>query len=360
MANLRAPYTKGEEVIMHNDDEQFRPPDLKHDAKPLETIDEYNERMGISPINFEDEDSTVAAKPKPLQAKKSKHKSIAYSKSLAILLLLICVIAIWEITTTIYQHKTALSDSDWKKLSALIKKEHKKGQPILVAPFWTTPIAYKHLGDRIDLNLASLSDVDRYKEVYLISAYGKKHPWLKGQKPFKEWNEGKIRLALFKKVPVEVIFDIRDRIKEAKVEITSPQTACRPSPRGFECRGRKYWVGKKLAEVGHKAYRCIYAHPIASKKISIRFDKVEIGKELVGYRGIDDFASRRLGKGNVMLDIYLDEEKIAKIVHHNDAGWKQFKANTEKYLGQRRTLRFEISTDNPAYRTFCFHAELRK
>jgi len=94
---------------------------------------------------------------------------------------------------------------------------------VLFAPLWVEPIGRLHMGADLDLELALLSDVDRYSRVWQISTRGGRHPFLQKEKPTQSFSFGPILLSLFEKQSQAVLFDFTRRIRQAQVERVGDQ-----------------------------------------------------------------------------------------------------------------------------------------
>jgi hypothetical protein len=268
----------------------------------------------------------------------------------------------WESVTTWIQHATAVQRQDWEMAAQQLRQHHRPGDAILVAPDWAGPAARAHLGGLLDLELATLSDVDRYARVWELSIRGARHRWLRALEPAQSWQPSRVTLGLYQKPAATVLFDFRDELPRAEVALVGAgRQPCRWNGERFRCtRDRWSWVGVKIGEIDHRPRRCIYAHPHDGSILRISFSNVPLGSALVGYTGIDDYDSRRAPRAAVHLQVLIDDQRERAIRQQNHGGWKRFELDTSERAGARHRVRFEISTEDARYRTFCFHAEVRK
>jgi len=266
----------------------------------------------------------------------------------------------WEATATLLQHAATPSAADWRAAVERLKQERKRTEPILVAPAWVEPLGRLHLADQLTLEQHLLSDVDRFDRVWELSVRGRRHRWLEPLRPVKQWELGGVTLSLFEKQPKQVRFDFTAKILKARVNRQGPKAAqCSRRGRRFVCNPSWNWVGPHLAEVGHRPYRCIYAHPMDGHVMRITFPSVKLGREVVGYTGIDDFDNRKRGDKPVTLRLYVGPRLIGTIVHQNHWAWRRFTLSTAQVSGQTHPVRFEITSEGAYARTFCFAAEAR-
>lgn len=269
----------------------------------------------------------------------------------------------WETATTVLQHRRAVEHEDWHKAVALLREKHRAGEPVLVAPEWAAPVARQHLAGLLPLELASLSDVDRFPRVWQLSMRDETHPWLRGLAPTQTFSRSRVTLSRYDKTPAQVLHDFRATLPRASVALVSDRRRTQCAKRGerFVCGPAPWsWVGLKLAEIDHRPYRCIYAHPVAEARLRLTYPAVPLGRKIVGYTGIDDFASRRGEKAPVYLQVFLGDTLARTIKQANEGHWTRFEVDTGTQRGEEQPVRFEVTTEDPRDRTFCFHAEVRR
>ncbi|MCB9555439.1 MAG: hypothetical protein H6707_04995 [Deltaproteobacteria bacterium] len=278
------------------------------------------------------------------------------------LLSLVVAVALAEATALWLQKSATPSEQDWQRAVTALDGQRKAGEPILAAPFWVQPLAYRYLGQRIDLALAGVSDVDRFARVWQLSIRGAQHRYLAARQPSQTLQFGGVTLTRYDTAkPAAVLFDFRENIAQANVETVGKITSsCRWSGDRHRCRFGWSWVGSYLAEVDYRPYRCIYAHPSEGERLRISFPAVPIGGSLRVYTGIDDFDNRKRSTADVELSISIAGSPAKTIRHRNEWPWHSETIDTSSHQGQRQPVRFEVSA-TPAYaRAFCFHAETRR
>ena len=270
----------------------------------------------------------------------------------------------WETGATLIQHNEAATDEDWKKAAEKVRAERKPTEPVLFAPHWADPMGRAAMGPSLELDMLTLSDVDRYPRVWQLSIRGKRHPWLEGLSPSRSFSEGQVRVDVFDKEPAEVLFDFtRSMLKAAKVERQGRDLVqCPLRNKRFRCDPRQgwNWAGPHLAEVGHRPYRCIFVHPVDRHVMRVKFPAVKLGRSIVVYTGIDDFENRKRAKLPVQLTVTVNRKPVGSTEHKNDSGWQRYTADTSRYAGQTHEVSFEVAAKGAFARTFCFSAEARK
>ena len=246
----------------------------------------------------------------------------------------------------------------------MVRAERKPAEPVLFAPHWVDPMGRRHMGESLKLKMLTLSDVDRFPRVWQMSIRGKRHPWLKGLAPSKTWNVGQVKVEIFDRKPATVLFDFtRSLLKSARVERQGHKlTRCPLSNGRFRCDPKQSWnwVGPHRAEVGHRPYRCIFAHPVDRQVMRVKFPSVRLGSSLVGYTGIDDFENRKKAKLAVLLTVNVSGKVLGSVEHRNEWAWRKFSLDTSRYTGQTHEVTFEVAARGAFARTFCFSAEARK
>lgn len=341
--------------------DEFSPP--TDDEAPLELDAPAGFRSSDVPDEEDQEDREDARRPGRSSGTAPPGRPRRLHKVLAVLVLLLVAV---EVSATLIQHGSAPREAHWRAAASKLAAVREKGEPVLFAPAWVEPIGRLHMGDQIDLELLLLSDVDRYRRVFEVSVRGERHPWLQGERPKQEWELGQVRVALYERAsPAEVVYDFTRRIAEAQVamigrevrrcgwEAARNRFACDPA-RGWN------WVGPHLAEVGHRPYRCIYAHAVDGHVVRITFPAAVVGRNLVAYTGIDDFENRKRSDVSVVLKIFIGPKQLYVIRHQNRWGWRRFAVDTKAFAGQTHPVSFEVSTPAAFARTFCFSAETRK
>jgi hypothetical protein len=283
-------------------------------------------------------------------------------KAVVLLLALLGLVG-WEVAATLIQRGAAPTQNDWKAAAAAVRSERKADEPVLFAPGWVEPLGRLHLGDQLSLEQQLLSDVDRYARIWEVSVRGARHEWLASLEPARSWDYGAVTVALFTKPAQKVLFDFTAKILEARVDRHGPRHAqCRRQGDRFSCDPQQSWnwVGPHLAEVGHRPYRCVFAHPVDGHVIRIAYPAVPMGGAIVGYTGIDDFENRKRADKPVTLKVYVGPRLVGVVVHQNRWAWRRFTLETKEITGQTHPVRFEVSAEAAYARSFCFSAEARE
>jgi hypothetical protein len=269
----------------------------------------------------------------------------------------------WETGATLIQHYGAPRAKDWQSAAAKLRTLRQRGEPLLFAPHWVDPLGRQAAGDQVDLELLLLSDVDRFSRVWQMSVRGANHPLLKDLAPAERLRFGAVTVSRFDKPAEEVLLDFTRSVRRATVERAGERVVrCPWEKTRFACDPveRWNWVGPHLAEVGHRPYRCIYAHPADRQVMRITYSAVPLGNTLVVYTGIDDFENRKRSKKSVLLRVKTGEELLGQVEHRSDWPWHRLVLDTRARAGKRVPVRFEVTAEGAYARTFCFAAEARR
>ncbi|MBW2731479.1 MAG: hypothetical protein JRH20_03745 [Deltaproteobacteria bacterium] len=348
-----------------SDKDLFLPPDVEENPLELETADiiDHPAQVPDLELNTSGDGPPLPAGALAGAASKRAGTSLPLTRGVALLLLLLLALVGWEVAALVLQQRNAPGEAHFKAAVAKLTKEKGKARDaVLVAPAWAEPTMRQYLGTHVDLKLATLSDVDGFARVWELSMRGARHPWLeKIAAPTKSWRFGPLTLARYDKNPAKLNFDFHEKLSSAHVSVEPGTPKCRRVGKRFVCSPQRWnWVGSYLAEVGHRPYRCIYAHPVRGHKLRIDFARVALGGNIVGYTGIDDFENRKKAKGPVTLTVFVGDEQVGQVLHQNQWPWQRFTIDTHRFVGRFQRVRFEISAEKTAYRHFCFHAEARR
>ncbi|MCA9671494.1 MAG: hypothetical protein KC503_38115 [Myxococcales bacterium] len=276
-----------------------------------------------------------------------------------------------EVAASMIQHSTPATERDFESARVFVSAKRKAGEPVLFAPYWMAPIGRQHFAQMLSLRLSSLSDVDAFARVWVVSVRGERHPWLRGKSPKVTRRFGGVTVARYDQKPADVLYDFFDHLGDASVQLVSgrihncgkraDRLGGMPSVR-FDCGRSWNRVAQYLAEVDHKPYRCIYAHAVDRKVKRITFPDVPLGARIVLYTGINDFEKRKLKNAGapVTVAVYAGSQRLGQVEHQNDWPWHRTVVSTKAHAGKRAPVRFEITTRKAFGRELCFYAESQR
>ncbi len=285
-----------------------------------------------------------------------------------------------------YYVATSPTAEEWDELAPVVAELRDAGQPIIVAPAWAEPHARRAFGDEL-MPLAQVArpDEQRYPaaiEVSLLGQVSDVDDW----NVARELDHGRFRVRLLDNPrPDPTKIDFVDLVNEGSASAYSVRRGkgkkkqpCKFNSRArvtngalhghptfprerFECKaGDWHFVGVTVIEDQHyRPRRCIWLHPSKNAKTVVRFEDVELGSKIVGYAGLPWFLEREKKGKPVTLEVVVDGDEIAQVVHEDGDGWRRFEIDTPKLAGTKHTIEFRSHSPKPHQREFCFQADVR-
>jgi hypothetical protein len=248
------------------------------------------------------------------------------------------------------------SDADWQAAAAEVRAGFTAGDVIAFAPAWADQVGRAHLGDLVTVEMAGRSDVDRYARVWEVSIRGARSPDSAGAHLVSTNEHGRVRVALYEKPAVPVIFDFTSAAAEARImRGTAP---CFGDPiHGWRCGGER--VERRTLEIDYRPRRGLLV-PADRTPTTLGYGEVTLGDTLVVYAGIHDYYARKSADGLVDFSVDVDGVERLRARVGNDDGWRRFDVDTRALSGRRHAVTFHVSAANPSWRNFGFHAEARQ
>ncbi len=115
------------------------------------------------------------------------------------------------------------------------------------------------------------------------------------------------------------------------------------------------YVGPISEEWGLKNHRGLWAHPYKNARLVIEYPSVTMGKTLAIDHGI--MSSGAGGRADVHLRVTIDRTQLVEITHRA-VGWRLKRIDTSRWADTKRTVRFEIWTNDISARHFAFDATI--
>ena len=150
-------------------------------------------------------------------------------------------------------------------------------------------------------------------------------------------------------------WDARAHLAEARVTQVAGDGVERPCYQdqgAFKCAGTR--VEKRTLEIDYQPRLGILVPVDGALTTRLEFEHVP-GGTLSGYTGIHDYYSRKSADGAVDFRVFADGREVASATTGNASGWRPWSA---ALAPGEHTVRFEIASRAPAWRTFGFHAEV--
>jgi hypothetical protein len=224
----------------------------------------------------------------------------------------LAAIAAWSTCRTVGAGAGVPGDAAWARAAALVRAEHRPGDLIVFAPRWIDPVGRLHLGDLIPVEMAGRLDGDRYPRIWELSIRGARAPETRGLRAVASEAVGGVRVRRFDRAPAEVVTDV--------LELPPPSVTG-----GLAARG----PAKVLAEVGFEPHRCWQVVPSAGQSVTLRWDAVALGRELVIGVGLADVFTRRDVRAPAELVVDVGPREVARVRVGVDSGWVRVRAATE-------------------------------
>lgn len=278
------------------------------------------------------------------------------------------MLALGETTLALLAPHRVPRDSDWQAAGAEVRRGFQPGDLIVFAPAWVDPVGRSYLGDLVPSEMAGRSDEDRYGRIWEIAVRGARAPETTGARLEHESSHGGVAVARYLKTPpVEVLFDFTAKLAEARLtqlprDGRGNESPCYRNPLdgddGFRCTSTH--VARRTLEIDYRPRRGILVPVDGSLTTRIEFEAVPLGRTLVGYTGMHDYFSRKNADGPVHFAVLIDDAPQLAVDRANQPGWPRFIIDTSRFAGTAHRVRFEVSAPSAAWRTFGFHAEVRR
>lgn len=296
--------------------------------------------------------------------------------------LLVPAVGITELAGHFYFSSGPASLDEWRAVRSKVASLRKQGELVVVAPRWAEPNARAAFGDAL-MPLADVARADEsaHARAIEVSTIGKDAPELAGWKLVHEEKSGKFRLRVLDNPrPARVTFDFLEHASDAVVTDLL-KTGERPCPWTTTARrdagglhgdqafpaarhqcpgGEAHFVGVTVVEDEQwRGRRCLWAHPIENATLTIRWDKVPLGRVLRGYATIPFWHEREKKGAPVDMEVLAGGDSIGRYRHTDGDGWKRFEFSTGAHAGTEAPVEFRVRTARARLRQFCFQADSR-
>ena len=251
---------------------------------------------------------------------------------------------------------------DWQAAAAEVRAGFHAGDLIVFAPYWADQRGRSVLGDLVPVAMAGRADADRYPRIWELSIRGARAPETAAAHLVRATRHGKVRVALYDKPAVTVLWDGTAHADEARVTESlgaAAESPCyRESTASFRCAGTH--VERRTLEIDYQPRRGLLTPVDGARTTHVAWDAVPLGASLVVYAGIHDYYARKNADGLVDLRVSVDGRTLLQARVGNADGWRRFDVDTRALAGAAHALRVDVWAANPAWRTFGFHVETRQ
>jgi hypothetical protein len=269
---------------------------------------------------------------------------------------LVALVALVETSVALTARARVATDGDWQAAAAEVRAGFAAGDVIAFAPAWVDQIGRAHLGDLVGVEMAGRSDVDRYARVWEVSIRGAHSPDIAGARLDHATQHGRVRVALYQRTGVPVVYDFTANAKDARV-IRGDQPCFGDPQSGWRCGSQR--IERRTLEIDYRPRRGLLV-PADTRATTLGYTEAPLGETLVVYAGLHDYYARKSADG--VVDFFVDVDGVEKLRARigNDDGWRRFDVDTRALAGTRHTVTFHVASMNPAWRNFGFHAEARR
>lgn len=272
-------------------------------------------------------------------------------------------------------------DSDWDAAREAVKADLKPDDLVMFTPFWADPLGRRSFGPEVaSLKREGRSDERRFARAYEVSIRGFHEEAFTHWKKVKEQKTGGITITLFENPDyTRVIDDTVDLITPDRLTVSTlggagevpctyqrgasqggstvvPQGLLTPADK-FVCSGGHVGVAV-LHALDHHPHLCVYATPMQSGTLRLKFSGVTYGSSLHGHSGIQWMVERVPAPEKVAMTFSAFERPIGTHHHKVGVGWVGFELPTTDIEGKKGDLTVDIASSTQ--RQFCFEATTRE
>jgi hypothetical protein len=274
----------------------------------------------------------------------------------------IALLATLETAQALIAPTRAPTPSDWGAVATAVRAGFRPGDLIVAAPAWADPVLRQYLGDVITIPMAARMDDARYGRVWEVGQHGAHAAEARGTAT-EERRFGALTVRLVERPPAQITYDFLEHWTEARV------TRWEPGARRLEAcpwRGDRFAcptggaVHRELVEVDTRIRRALMAPPVANAIMAVEFPAVPLGRQLELRAGLHDVWARKLGRGTVNVEVWIDGQPITSATVGNRSGWLPIRIDTTLRDGQTASVRVQISSPEPNLRQLAFAAEARR
>jgi len=297
--------------------------------------------------------------------------------------LLLPIAGFAELFAFVHDARSAPRMAEWQALRGEVAKLKVAGDFVVVAPDWSDPLAREALGDDLmPIPEVARADDSGYARAIEIDELGASAPELDGWPIRDEHRAGRFRIRIRQNpAPARILFSFLDQARPPFLEVSdqanSGEHSCAFTARAgvsagglhghlafprerYNCGGEEFFVGVTiLDDQEYRPRRCLWAHPRGTGALRLDFKNVPIGSKIHGFGGLSYFLFRDGNHGPVILTARVKGEEVGRYLHRDEWGWHGFEFDTARFAGQSADVEFEVRSDDPSDRQFCFYADTR-
>jgi hypothetical protein len=293
--------------------------------------------------------------------------------------LLLPIAGFAELIAFVHDARSAPRISEWQAVRAEVARLKGPADLVVVAPEWSDPLARAAFGDSL-MPIADVAraDVSSYARAIEVDELGASARELEGWAVRDVHASGRFQIRVRQNpAPAHVLFSFLDHARPPFLEATDGTRVCPftahatvsagglhghlafPRER-YNCGGEEFFVGVTiLDDQEYRPRRCLWAHPRGADTLRLNFKNVPIGREMHGFAGLSYFLFRDGVHGPVTLSARVAGQVVGSYSHHDEWGWHGFDFDTSRFAGQSADVEFDVHSDDPSDRQFCFYADTR-
>jgi hypothetical protein len=298
---------------------------------------------------------------------------------------LLCAVPLVGLAELVLHVKQTTADlvpeSDWTAARDLVKAEIQPDDLVSFVPGWTDPLGRRSFGDAIaTMKREGRSDEARFRRAWEVSTRGAHDESLAGWKQVKTEQAGKITVTLLENPDYTRVIDdlldlaTPDRLTVSKIDATGeqpcpfqhgataggstvvPQGLLTPADK-FVCPSGHVGIAV-LHALDHSPHLCLYATPMQSATLRLKFANVTFGTGLFGHSGIQWVEERTPAPEKVSITFSAFDQLLGTHLHKVGAGWIAFELPTTDIAGKKGDLVADVLPSS--HRQLCFEASTRQ
>lgn len=299
-----------------------------------------------------------------------------------LLWLLVPAVGLFELAAEAWASRRAPSLDEWRALRAVVMKEKRPGEPVLVAPEWAEPVA-RHAfgGGAFPLSELARSGMAGFARVLEVSALGAESDETRGFRVVSERESGPFTLRVLENPkPAIATFRLLEHVTPDELEVAivteNGERPCSFTDRArvvsggllgaatfprerFVCGGGDAgFVGVTVIDDQEsRPRRCLWAKPPREGFLRLRFLRVPLGRTIAGSAGLSYFLFRDGGHPPIEFGARVGGESLGTYRHRDEWGWHGFSFDVGRHAGEVADLEFTVRSERAEARDFCFAAE---
>ena len=295
---------------------------------------------------------------------------------------LVPLLGLLELVVHLAQIKGGVDASDWRAAREVVKTLARPEDLVLVAPRWADPLGREYLGsDVLTVEREARADETGFPRAIQVSFGRARAPELRGWRLSAEQRVGGLIVATLENpAPVQVLdrllahqgpehMRVSQLSRGQETDCPFTRSAVQAGSLGFGpavpgqlfmCPGGGFVGVSIIATLDYTPRRCFYA-PVTSGVTGLRvhFKDVALGRVLHGHHALYVEAERNRTGAPITLDVSVEGQALAHLIHDDGDGWKAFDVATDAFAGRRGEVVFDIKSGDGNRRMYCFEADTR-